>query len=117
MGLAIEFIGLLGLVFLHLFVSQEVPIWNLLPHPTFSKATYEAPEFDPNLGWYPPTYMFGKPRRELPPKQPGEVRVFLLGGSTVWGTGATREHETIAKRLEIYLNSPDARALLSGKVH
>jgi lysophospholipase L1-like esterase len=116
-GLAIESIGLLGLVVLYVFVDREVGIWNLLPHPFFSQATYGFNTFDPNLGWYPATYMFGKPRRELPPKKPGEVRVFLLGGSTAWGTGATREDETIAERLEVYLNSDIAKAFLGGRVH
>jgi hypothetical protein len=112
----IEIIGLLGLVFLYLFVSPEIPVWSLLPHPSFSRIA-AATEFDPNLGWYPPAYMFGRPRNELPPKKPGEVRVFLLGGSTVWGIGATREDETIAKRLEVYLSSEEAKVLLGGTVH
>ena len=116
---ALEVIGLCGLVFLRLFVSHEVPIWSLLPYPAVSKVqnANEFTEFDPNLGWYPQTDMFGNRRRELPRKQPGEVRVFLLGGSTVWGIGATREDETIAKRLEVYLGSPQAKALLGGTVH
>lgn len=114
---AVEAIGLFGLVFLRLFVSQEVPIWGFLPHPAFSSVENQFTEFDPNLGWYPPAYLFGTPRQELPPKQPGEVRAFLLGGSTVWGVGATREDETIAKRLEFYLNSDQAKALLGGTVH
>jgi len=114
---AIESTGLLGLVVLYLFVDREVPIWNVLPHPSFSQATYGFNTFDPNLGWYPSTYMFGKPRRELPPKKASEGRVFLLGGSTAWGTGATREDETIAKRLEVYLNSDEAKTFLGGTVH
>jgi len=99
-------------------VSHDVPVWRLLPYPAFAKPIQnEFGAFDPNLGWYPATYMFGRPRRELPPKEPGEVRLFLLGGSTVWGMGATREDETIAKRLEVDLSSPQAKALLGGTVH
>jgi lysophospholipase L1-like esterase len=116
LGIALEAFGLLGLVFLHVFVNEEVPIRSLLPHPAFSTIASDT-VFDPNLGWYPPTDLFGAPRHELPPKEPGEVRVFLLGGSTVYGVGATREDETIARRLQVYLDSEQAKTSPSGSVH
>lgn len=114
---ALEVGGLVGLVCLRLFVSPDVPLGSLLPHPIFSPIAIEPSEFDPNLGWYPPTEMFGRRRQELPPKTPNEVRVFLLGGSTVWGEGAEREDQTIAKRLEVYLNSAEGKRRLGGTAH
>ena len=43
-------------------------------------------------------------------KQPGTIRVFLLGGSSIAGSGLASNQETISSRLESYLNAHETHA-------
>lgn len=104
----LETIGLIGSMAVWWLATGELPLL-LLPHPIRREIPQSSLyEFDPNLGWYPQNYRFGRPRTTLAAKTPSEYRIFLLGGSTVEGDGATREEETIAKRLEDALNASGA---------
>ncbi|MFC1704324.1 SGNH/GDSL hydrolase family protein [Candidatus Omnitrophota bacterium] len=106
----LEVLGCIGFFALRPFVRRtpyDATLSKMLPHPLlrgFEEMQSGFLHYDPNLGWYDKTRRFGEVRRELLPKRSGEYRVFILGGSTVDGTGARNKSESIAKRLEHYLN-------------
>ncbi|MFC1593819.1 SGNH/GDSL hydrolase family protein [Candidatus Omnitrophota bacterium] len=112
--IVLEIIGCIGFFALRPFVKRtpyDAILVEILPHPLlrgFAVIQSGFRHYDPNLGWYDQEKRFGQARFELPKKTSQEYRVFILGGSTVDGTGARNEDESIAKRLEYYLNQSNS---------
>jgi lysophospholipase L1-like esterase len=53
---------------------------------------------------------FRDERDDYRQKPPGTVRIFLTGGSTAWGVGASSDQKTIARQLERLLNEQKGAA-------
>src|SRR6185369_8798639 len=82
------------------FDSNWDQIRKLLPHPAVSKHL-DPPggsPWHPTLGWYRPLLKWGAPR-PTPTFARDELRIYLLGGSTVEGDGASGQSTTIAAKL------------------
>ena len=115
-----------ALLFLISLRGGDAASWfpTLLPHPALAthlnmkpwkmftkEGSAELSSWHPLLGYYKARLLHGE-ERPVATFAPDELAVYLLGGSTVEGDGASRRETTIAARLEQRL-----RDQLNGRFH